>query len=116
MCDFKEDVLRIVPSNESSVIQKYLHDYVGLLQNRIDQYKNDLNTQVPTYPTTLLPLDIIDERLTDFVQLHHRDLLRAVNYQIGQLNTTVLIHRLSKQLQPFNLTAAQVPLFVLELI
>ena len=56
------------------MIQKYLQDYVILLQEKIDQYTSDLIVQSASYPLTLLPLNIIDQRLKEFVRLHHLDL------------------------------------------
>ena len=75
MYDSKDDILRIVPSSEPAIIQEYLRDYLISLQNKIDQYKTDLSTQIVSYPTTLPSLEIMDERLTEFVRLHHCDLL-----------------------------------------
>ena len=98
----------MIPSDESDVIQKYLQDYMTLLGNKIDQYKNELNAQLSSYPRVLPSLEIIDQQLKEFVRLHHCDLLRKVNYQIAQLNTTILIHRFSQQLSSFNLTTTQV--------
>ena len=51
-------------------------------------------TQSTTYPSTLLPLEIINQRLREFVRLHHLDLLRTVNYQISK--------KFSKQLSRFS--------------
>ena len=93
---FKNDILQIIPSTEPTVIQKYLQDYVILLQEKIDQYTSDLIVQSASYPLTLLPLNIIDQRLKEFVRLHHLDLLRTINYGIGKLNDTIHINRLSK--------------------
>ncbi len=87
----KDDILQIIQSNEPSVIQKYLEDYLLLLQNKIDYYTAELLTQSTTCPSTLPPLTIIDQRLKQFVRLHNLDLLRTTNYQISKLNTMILI-------------------------
>ncbi len=79
-----------------------------LLGIKIDEYQNELNTQISSCPATLPSLQIIDKRLKEFVRLHHCDLLRKVNYQIVRLNTTILIHRFSQQLSSFSLTTTQV--------
>ncbi len=79
-----------------------------LLQNKIDQFTAELMAQSSTCPSTLHPLEIIDQRLKEFVRLHHLDLLRAVNYQIYKLNSNTLIKKFSKQLSTFRLTPKQV--------
>jgi len=48
-------------SNEPDIIQKYLADYLLLLQNKIDQFTTELMAQSTTCPSTLSPLEIIDQ-------------------------------------------------------
>lgn len=84
----KGEILRSIPSNESNILRKYFSDYMALLQKKIVQYETDLKSQLLSYPKPLLSVQLLDERLAEFVRLHHHDLVRAVNYQIGQLNTT----------------------------
>jgi hypothetical protein len=105
---FKDDILQIIQSDEPNITQKYLADYVLLLQNKIDQFTTELMAQSTTCPSTLLPLEIIDQTLKEFVHLHHLDLRRAINYQISKLNSNILIKKFSKQLSTFRLTAKQV--------
>jgi hypothetical protein len=81
---------------------------VLLLQNKIDQFTTELKAQSSTCPSTLHPLEIIDQKLKEFVRLHHLDLLRTINYQISKLNSNILIKKFSKQLSTFRLTAKQV--------
>ena len=69
-------------------------------------------TQASSYPATLPSLKIIDQRLKDFVRLHHLGLSRTINYQIGQLNSTISIKNFSKQLSVFKLTTNQVGRFL----
>jgi hypothetical protein len=64
--------------------------------------------QSRTCPSTLHPLEIIDQRLKEFFRLHHLDLLRTINYQISKLNSNILIKEFSKQLSAFRLIAKQV--------
>jgi hypothetical protein len=95
-------------SNEPNIIQKYLADYLLLLQNKIDQFTAELMAQSSTCPSTLPTLKIMDQRLKEFVRLHHLDLLRTINYQISKLNSNILIKKFSKQLSTFRLTEKQV--------
>jgi hypothetical protein len=81
---------------------------VILVQNKIDQFTTELMAQSSTCPSTLLPLEIVDQRLKQFVRLHHRDLLRIVKYQVSKLNRNILIKKFSKQLSRFGLTVKQV--------
>lgn len=114
--NLQDQILRLIPSNEPEMIQKYLQDYVSLLQNKIDQYQNELNSQLSSHPTTLPSPQFIDIQLKEFVRLHHCDLLRAVKYQIAELNTTVSLSHLSKYLGTFELTSKQVVLCTLNLL
>ncbi len=79
-----------------------------LLQNKLDQLAAELMAQSSTCPSTLLPLEIVDQRLKQFVRLHHRDLLRTVKYQVSKLNRKILIKKFSKQLSRLGLTVKQV--------
>jgi hypothetical protein len=90
---FKNDIRKIIQSNEHSVIRKYLEDYLILLRKKIDQYTTELRTQSTSYPLTLPRLEIIDSRLKQFVRLHHLDLLRKINYQIFKLNSNIYIYK-----------------------
>jgi len=57
--------------------------------------------QSTTSPSTLFPLDIIDQRLKEFIRLHHLDLRGTIDYQISKLNSNILIKKFSKQLSTF---------------
>ena len=104
----KDDILKIVPSNEPNVIQKYLEDYLILLRDKIDQYTTDLIAQSTLCPSTLLGLETMDAKLQEFVRLHHLDLSRTIHYQIGKLNININIKKFAKQLSLFHLTTKQV--------
>jgi hypothetical protein len=112
LCDLKDDILKIIQSNEPEIIQKYLEDYLVLLRNKIHQYTTELMTQSSSCPKSLSSLEIIDQRLNEFVRLHHLNLLRTINNQIYKLNTNIHIARLFKQLSSFHLTTTQVVTFV----
>ena len=72
-------------------------------------------TQSSTCPAKLSSsLEIIDQKLKEFVRLHHLDLLRTINYQINKLNSNIHIKSLSKQLLSFNLTMRQVRLLIIQ--
>jgi hypothetical protein len=79
------------------IIQKYLEDYLILLENRINQYKIELTTQSLSCPTTLITqtstmsLEIIHQRLNDFVRLHHLDLITFNYKKINGLTTMILV-------------------------
>ena len=108
MLHFKHDILEIVQSKEPDIVQKYLYDYVSLLQNKIDQYTAELLAQAATCPSTLPSLEMIDQRLQEFVRLHHLNLQRGVNHQISKLNNNTTIKKFSQQLSQFGLTPKQV--------
>ena len=105
---FQDNILQIIQSNQYSTIQKYLEDYLRLLQKKIDQYSAELTTQVFSCPITLSSSEIIDERLKEFVRLHHIDLLRTINYQVTKLKDKIYEKELFKQLSYYYLTTKQV--------
>ncbi len=72
-------------------------------------------TQSTLCPSTLPSLEIIDQRLKEFVRLNHFDLLRTVNYQIYKLNSNIHITKLCKQLSSFHLTKKQVVVVFIEI-
>jgi hypothetical protein len=104
----KDDILKIVPSNESNVIQQYLEDYLKLLLKKIDQYTTELIAQSTLCPSTLPRLETMDTKLKEFVRLHHLNLLRTIHYQIGKLNININIKKFSKQLSLFHLMTKRV--------
>ena len=65
-------------------------------------------TQVFSCPITLSPLEIIDERLKEFVRLHHIDLVRTINYQVTKLKDNISEKQLFEQLSYYYLTMEQV--------
>jgi hypothetical protein len=98
----KRDILKIIASNEPKIIQKYLEDYLILLQNRINQYKTELTIQslsCPVILVTTISLEMIDQRLHEFVRLHHLDLTRQIKYHVSKLKDYIrekqLFHELS---------------------
>ncbi len=108
MLHFKDDILQIIQSNEPNTIQKYLQDYVLLLKIKINQFTVELLAQSSTCQSTLPLLEINDQRLREFVSLHHLDLLRTINYQISKIHSNIPIKKFSKQLSTFRLTPKQV--------
>ena len=95
-------------SNESDNIQKSLEEYLILLKNRINQHENELMIQSSSCPTALHSLDMIDQRLKDFVRLHHIDLVRTVNYQKNKLKNIIYEKRLLNQISSYHLIELQV--------
>jgi hypothetical protein len=79
-----------------------------LLRNKIDQYTIELRTQASSCPSTLSSLEIIDQRLKEFVRLHHISLLKTISYQLNKLKDNIYEKQLSKQLACYCLTTEQV--------
>ncbi|CAF4352917.1 unnamed protein product, partial [Rotaria magnacalcarata] len=102
-----DDIVQIIESNESDKIQKSLEEYLILLKNRINQHENELMIQLSSCPTTLHSLETIDQRLKEFVRLHHIDLVRTVNYQKHKLKDIIYEKRLFNQLSSYHLAEVQ---------
>ncbi|CAF5178217.1 unnamed protein product [Rotaria magnacalcarata] len=103
-----DDIVQIMESNESDKIQKSLEEYLILLKNRSNQHENELMIQLSSCPTTLHPLELIDQRLKEFVRLHHIDLVRTANYQKHKLKDIIYEKRLFNQLSSYHLAEVQV--------
>ena len=59
-------------------------------------------------------MDTMDERLKEFVRLHHLDLLRRTSYQAHRLKDDINEEGLLHQLSSFQLTNTQVILFTMD--
>ncbi|CAF3471593.1 unnamed protein product [Rotaria socialis] len=94
-------------SNENDSIQKSLEEYLILLKSRINQHENELMMQLSSCPTTLHSLEMIDQRLKEFVRLRHVDLVRTVNYQKHELKDIIYEKRLFNQLSSYHLAEHQ---------
>jgi hypothetical protein len=79
-----------------------------LLRYKIDQYTNELTVQSSSCPSTLSTLEVIDQRLKEFVRLHHIDMLRIISYQVNKLKGNIYEKQIFKQLSSYYLTAEQV--------
>ncbi len=108
----KDYILKIVPSDHQSVIQKYLEDYLILLRNKIEQYATELSAQLSLCPSTLFPLEISDKKLKEFVRLHHIDLSRTINYQANKIKSIISEKQIFKQLSYYYLTTDQVTIII----
>lgn len=112
-CFVQDDIVRITRSNEPKIIQQYLEDYLILIQNRINQYAVELTTQSLSCPATLFTatitsLERIDQRLNEFVRLHHLDLTRQINYHVSKLRDSICEKQLVQQLSSYSITIEQV--------
>ena len=111
---FEDDILKIIQSDKPKIIQKYLEDYLILLRNRINQYTIELTTQSLACPATLLSntalpsLDRIDEKLNEFIRLHHLDLKRQINYHMSKLRDYIREKQILQELSSYSLTDEQV--------
>ena len=80
-----------------------------LVRNKINQSTNELMTQSSSCPSTLpSSLEIIDQRLKEFVRLHHIDFMRTINYRINKWKDQIYEKQLFKQLSYYYLTTEQV--------
>ncbi len=94
-------------TNDNDTIEKYLTDHLNKLQQKFNQCTNELLTQSLSCPITLSFLNI-EDRLADFVRLHHLDLLRKTNYYMKKFNNFIQETKLKDKLYTYNLTDKQV--------
>ena len=80
-----------------------------LLQKKIEQSTKELSTQSTlSCPEIFIPIEFLDQRLKEFVRLHHIDLMRTINYQINRFKDIIHDQQLFQQVSSFHLTTEQV--------
>ena len=107
----KQGILKIIQSNKPEIIQTYLEDYSILLQNKINQYTIELMAQSSSSscPVSFYScLEIIDQKLKEFVRLHHFYLIRQINYYVNKLKDNIREKQLFEQLSSYTLKNEQV--------
>lgn len=104
----KDEIQKIVSSNETTVIKRYVRDYLTTLQHKLDDCQTRLNQQASTDRWTLCSIEALDTRLKEFVRLHHIDLLKSINYRINQVNDRIREQQIFQRLSSCNLNAEQV--------
>ena len=104
----KDDILKLIQSNELNIIQKYVERYLVSLQGKIGHCDVQLCEQSSSDQWTLSSLQTLDLRLYEFVRLHHIDLLKSINYRINKLNDSIYEKQLYEQLSSYHLSVEQV--------
>jgi hypothetical protein len=82
-----------------------------LLRQKAEQYISDLLQQLTSASRTLpflSSIEIIDQRLKEFVRLHHFDLVRTIYYQMNKFKDMMQEKTLFQQLSSLHLSSEQV--------
>jgi hypothetical protein len=80
-----------------------------LLQGRTKQYTTELSKQsASSCPMTFMSIELLDQRLKEFVHLHHLDLMRTINYQLNRFKDIIYDQQLFQQISSYHLTDEQV--------
>jgi hypothetical protein len=104
----------MMETSEHNVMQRYVEEYLVVLDTDIDRCSTELNTQLVSYPLlATYPSERMDCRLQEFVRLHHIDLVNFKNYETNRFKDHVNEQRLFQQLSSFQLTIEQVLLLLL---
>ena len=79
----------------------------------MNQYAVELTTQSLSCPVSLLTktsmsLDMVDQRLNEFIRLHHLDLKRQINYHISKLRDVIREKELVQESALYPITTEQV--------
>ena len=92
----KDDLVELAQTNDSDQIEQYLNQSLMKLQQKFDQYSLELISQATSCPSSI-DLSAMEDRLKEFVRLHHLDLIRRIQYQLhhfqGHLHEQELIQQ-----------------------
>lgn len=69
--------------------EKYIRDQINEFQICYDQLLIDIDEQTKSFSMMNVSLDEIDKCLRNYVELHHLDLKRTINYQINRFQDEI---------------------------
>ena len=98
-------------TNKHELCQQFVNNRLTELNQQFDQCTTELLTQSQSCPSKLLPLDILDHNLTEFVHLQQKYLSKKMNSQLNRYKDIIEEKKLSQTLYTYNLTNNQVLLF-----
>ena len=96
-------------TNDYDLIEKFLREQLHQLQQKLDQCAAELLSQSLSCPK-VLSLPKVENRLQDFVRLHHMDLTRKINYLVNKFKSDIHEKQLFEKLSSYPLTNEQVSL------
>ena len=94
----KDDLVELAQTNDPDQVEQFSNQSLMKLQLTFDQYSIQLISQATLCPPSM-DLSVVEDRLKEFVRLHHLDLIRRIQYQLhdfqGYLHEQELIQQLS---------------------
>lgn len=97
----KNDLVELAQTNDFDQVEQFLNESLLKLQETFDQYSVQLISQATSCPSSL-DLIVIEDRLKEFVRLHHLDLIRRIQYQLHHFQGYLQEQELSQQLSPLS--------------
>ncbi len=95
-------------TNKHELCQQFIRNRLTELNQQFDQCTTDLLTQSPSCSSKLLPLDILDHNLTEFVHLQQKYLSNKMNSQLNRYKDMIEEKKLYQNLSTYTLTNNQV--------
>ncbi|CAF4192638.1 unnamed protein product [Rotaria sp. Silwood2] len=78
-----------IKSKNSQSFKEYIQHHLNELQQQYDQCMNELNQHGELCPNVFQPLDILDRKLNDFVQLQRRRFIERLNTRLARYKTYI---------------------------
>ncbi|CAF4050299.1 unnamed protein product [Rotaria sp. Silwood2] len=102
-----DHVYKRVKSNEHTLCQQLVQHRLTELHGQYDQCTTELRIQSLLCPSTLLPLDIIDHNLREFVELQQKYFLNKINSRLTRYKNIIQEKELFQTLSNYNLSILQ---------
>lgn len=104
----KNQVCKLAKTNQHTSCQQFVTNRLTTLSQEYDQYTMKLIAQSHACPSTLLPLNILDQNLLKFVHLQVKYILNKINAQLTRYKEMLHEKELYQNLFNSNLTVDQV--------
>ena len=101
--------MKAVPKELQHLTGQYIQEYWTLLNGKVGQCEANLQRHVYADPFLMgMSSEMMDDRLKEFVRLHHLDLIRLTNYQANRFRDEIQAQRWRQHLEQYAFTEEQV--------
>ncbi len=104
----KNHIYKVAKTNKHELCLEFVRNRLIELNQQFDQCKTELLTQSVSCPSKLLPIDILDHNLNEFVQLQEKYLSNKMNSQLNRYKNTIEEKKLYQNFFTYDLSNNQV--------
>ncbi|CAF2764299.1 unnamed protein product [Rotaria sp. Silwood2] len=92
----KDDLMVLAQTKDSDQVEHFLRTQLVNRQQTFEECSIQLTSQATSCPITM-KFSSIEDRLKEFVRLHHLDLVRRIHFQINDFKGRIIEHELFQQ-------------------